>query len=167
MKTLVWLCVSVLLLTLFNTCKEKKDDIGPVQGPVVEWISGGTTTTYSYSSGVLSGYYFFRRFKVLKESGEVTIHVQLVNNSATRVTGTFQVEKDKQYGLKVKGSKSGSTLSNPGGTCLTVEFSSPNSASTQKIVVDSYLVPAYNEWMSDQYYCPKSLSFGEITISEP
>lgn len=167
MKTLVWLCTVVLLLTLFNTCKEKEDDIGPVQGPVVEWIKGGTTTTYSYSGGVLSAYYFHRSFKVLKESGEVTIHVQVADHSDTRVTAVFQVEKDKQYKLSVKASKSGSSTSSPGSNCMTVEFGSPNSSTTEKITVNSYLVPAYNEWMTDQYYCPMSLSFGEITISEP
>jgi hypothetical protein len=135
-------------------------------GPEIEWISGGTSITYTYSGGSVSGYYFHRSFEVVGESGEVTIEVKIQDDESTLVSHTFQVEKGNQYSIKVKGNKDGSSMSSPGSNCLTVEFSSPNCRSTQEISIDSYLVPGYNDLIGDTYYCPDALSFEDIILSE-
>ena len=166
MKTKINVLSILLFILILLSCEENGKDNGLESGPEIEWISGGTTTTYTYSGGAVSGYYFHRSFNVLKESGEVTISVQVLNVDSTMVSGTFNVEKDKQYSLKIKGNKSGSQVSNPGSNCLTVVFSSPNSLTNQEIQVNSYLVQSYNEWVGDTYYCPKSLVFGEINLLE-
>lgn len=153
-------------MLFFLSCEDKENENQLDSGPEIEWISGGTTTTYTYSGGVISGYYFHRSFNVLKESGEVTVNIQVLNVDSTTVSGTFYVEKGKQYSLKIKGSKSESQLSSLGSKCLMVVFSSPNSLNSQEIQVDSYLVQSYNEWVGDTYYCPKSLIFGEINLLE-
>ena len=57
--------LSILVLFFFITGCEEKDNNNLLSGPEVEWISGGTTTTYTYSGGVISGYYFHRSFNVL------------------------------------------------------------------------------------------------------
>lgn len=131
-------------------------------GPEIEWVSGGTTITYSYSGGVISGYGFHRSFIVLNESGEISINVQILNDDNTKVSHTFNVEKGIQYALKVNGSINGRQISSPGAGCLTVVFSSPNCPTTKEIRVGSYLVSIGG---FDNYYCPKSLSFGTISIT--
>ena len=155
----------LLIIILLLGCKD--DDDNPFEsGPEIEWISGGTTITYTYSGGVISGYNFYRSFNVINKSGEVSISVQVLNINDTKVTGKFNVEAGKQYSLKVSGSKKSSKVSSPGAKCLTVVFTSPNSSSKQEIQVTSYAVSSYNEWVGDTYYCPTSLTFSEINISE-
>lgn len=148
------------LLFCFTACEEKNNSIS---GPELEWISGGTSITYTYSGGVISGYNFHRSFNVTKESGELTVNVQISGDDNSKVSGTFNVENGKQYSLGVKGTKSGSHVSSPGSKCLTVVFSSPNSQTDQEIKVDSYLVSSGG---IDTYYCANSLVFGEISLSE-
>ncbi|MBN2261187.1 MAG: hypothetical protein JW702_11615 [Clostridiales bacterium] len=162
MKTIKVVLTAIVFLFFFSGCEEK-DNIELISGPEIEWISGGTTTTYTYSGGVISGYYFHRSFSVLKESGEVIINIQILNDDNTKVSGTFNIENGKQYSLKVKGSKSGSQVSSPGSNCLTVVLSSPNSLTNQEIKVGSYLISSGG---IDTYYCPTSLIFGEISLSE-
>lgn len=151
----------ILILSFFLIGCEDKDNNQLVPGPEIEWISGGTTTTFTYSGGVLSGYNFYRSFIVLNESGEVTIEVQVENKNDTKVSETLNVETGMQYSIKVKGTKSGSSVSSPGGKCLTVIFSSPNSLTSQEISVNSYPV---STGIGDTYYCPSSFVFGEIGI---
>ncbi len=162
MKTIKVILSALCFIFFFSGCEENSNN-KLISGPEIEWISGGTTTTYTYSGGVISGYYFHRSFNVTKESGEVTINIQILNNDNTKVSGTFNVENGKQYSLKVKGSKSGSQVSSPGSNCLSVVFSSPNSLTTQEIKVGSYLVSSGG---LDTYYCPTSLIFGEISLLE-
>jgi hypothetical protein len=152
-----------LIIAFFLTGCEDKDNNQLVSGPEIEWISGGLTTSYTYSGGVLSGYYFNRSFHAINESGDVTIEVQVLNENETRVSGTLSVEKGMQYSIKVKGSISGSVGSSPVGKCLTVVFSSPNCLTREEISVNSYPV---SSGFGDSYYCPRSLSFGEISIVE-
>ncbi len=154
------LSVLSVMFVCFGCEKDNSNQLVP--GPEIEWVSSGTAITYTYSAGVVSGYYFHRSFNVLNESGEVSIDVQVLNDDNTKVSGTFTVDKDTQYSLEVRGSKSSSQVSSPGETCLTVVFSSPNSLTKQEIRVDSYLVSG---GIGDTYYCPKSLTFGEISIS--
>ena len=154
---------SILILMFLITGCEENDTNNVISGPRIEWILGGTTTTYTYSGGVISGYYFYRSFNVLEESGEVTINVQVNDDDNTRVTASFNVEKDVTYSLKVKGSKTGSQASSPGSNCLKVVFSSPNSQATQEIKVGTYLISGGG---IDTYYCPASLIFGEINLVE-
>lgn len=135
-------------------------------GPEIEWISGNIVISYSYSGGVVSGFNFQRSFKVLYESGKVSVDVQVLSDKDSKVTGTFDVEKGKQYEVKVQGIRKSSKASSPGAKCLTVVFSSPNCASKQEIQISSYPVSSYNEWVGDTYYCPATLAFGEINISE-
>lgn len=99
----------------------------------------------------------------MKESGEVTINVQVSNDDNTRISGTFNVNKGVTYSLKVKGSKSGSEVSSFGSNCLTIVFSSPNSLTTQEIKISSYPVSSGG---IDIYYCPKTLTLGKISLSE-
>lgn len=162
MKPQLVILSALCLFFFFSGCKND-DNTKLVSGPEIEWISGGTTTTYSYSGGVISGYNFHRSFKVVNESGEVTIKVQVLDDDNSAVSATFTVEEGTEYALTVHASKSGSQSSNPGSKCLTVVFSSPNSLSDQEIKVDSYLVSSAG---MDLYYCPKTLSFGEIGLSE-
>jgi len=150
-----------IVVFLSISCEDNDNKI--VDGPEVEWVSGGTSTTYTYSGGVLSGYYFHRSFKVLNESGEVTIEVQVENKNDTKVSETFNVEQGMQYSLKVNGSKIGSTVSSPGGECLNVVFSSPSSRTTEEISVGSYSV---STGIGDTYYCPDSFNFGDINLVE-
>jgi hypothetical protein len=157
-----------LLLIMFISlgCPDDTEIDSMQSGPEIEWISGGTVISYSYSGGVLSGFNFHRSFKVLNESGKVSVDVQVQGDKDSKVSGTFNVEKGKQYDLKVKGSKKSSKVSSPGNKCLTVVFSSPNCSSKQEIQISSYAVPSYNEWVGDTYYCPTAFTFGEIIISE-
>ena len=156
--------LSILVFMFFFLSCEDKDENNQLEpGPEIEWISGGTTTTYTYSGGVISGYYFYRSFNVLKESGEITLDIQVIDDNNTKITGTFNVENGKQYSLKVKGSISGSQGSSPGSKCLTVVFSSPNCLTNQEIKVDNYLVSSGG---IDTYYCPKTLIFGEMSLLE-
>ena len=129
-------CIFLVVVLFLHGCEEEENN-QLVTGPEIEWISGGTTTTYTYSGGVISGYYFHRSFTVLKESGEVTIDIQVLSHNDTKVSGIFNVEKGMQYSIKVKGNRSGSTISSPGAKCLTVVFSSPNCLTTQEISVNS------------------------------
>lgn len=153
----------IFLFILTFICCEV-DKLGP--GPEIEWISGDTTTTFQYSSGVLSGYSFYRSFNVVNNSGEISIEVQVMGENDTKVSGTFDVESDRQYSIKVTGSIKGRRLSSPGLNCLSVSFNSPNSLTNQEIQVESYFVQSFNELINDSYYCPVSLSFGEIILME-
>ena len=163
MKTKKIIFLILVVIFFFYGCP--KDTIEPDQpvplasGPEIEWISGGTTMTYRYMSGFLIGYNFHRSFIVSKESGEISIDIQILNNDTTKVSGTFNVEKDMQYALEVKGTMTGRKDSSPGVECLTVVFSSPNSLTTYEIMVPSFLTMSGG---FDFYYCPKSLIFGEI-----
>jgi hypothetical protein len=161
-------CFFILFVIIFfNSCNDDDDDNNPsMSGPEIEWISGGLTTSYTYSGGVLSGYSFRRSFTVLNESGKVTIEVKVNTDDDARISSTFNVEKGKQYALKVDAGKKSPHATNPGAKCLTVVFSSPNCSTKQEIQVNSYVVSSYNEWVGDTYYCPSSLTFGEISISE-
>lgn len=161
MQNLRSICFISVLVFIFFGCD--KDNSGKISGPEIEWISGGTTTTYTYSGGVISGYYFHRSFDVLDKSGEVIIDVQVEDNKDTRVSTTMNVEAGSQYSIKVKGSKSGSQATSPGGKCLNVIFSSPNCHSTQTLSVASYVV---STGIGDTYYCPSSLVFGAIDLVE-
>ncbi|MFC2121992.1 hypothetical protein ACFLTI_10405 [Bacteroidota bacterium] len=156
--------IVLIIFILCLICCEDKDQDNQISGPEIEWISGGTTITYSYISGILSGYFFHRSFNVLNASGEVTIDVQVEDDVDTKVSTTINVEKGNLYGVTVKGSIAGRHMSSPGTTCLNVVFSSPNSSKTQKISVDSYLVQSFNEYIPDYYYCANSLNFGEINL---
>ena len=162
MKKSKLLSITLIIAFILIGC-EDKDNNQLVPGPEIEWISGGTTTTFTYSGGVLSGYNFYRSFIVLNESGDITIEVQVLNENDTKVSGTMNVEKGTQYSIKVKGSKSGSVGSSPVEKCLTVVFSSPNCLTNEEISVNSYPV---SSGIGDTYYCPSSLSFGEISIVE-
>ncbi|MDV7402403.1 hypothetical protein RZS08_63870, partial [Arthrospira platensis SPKY1] len=71
--------------------------------------------------------------------------------------------KDQEYALKVRGGISGTQVANPGATCLTVEFSSPNSKDTQEIKVYAYTVFGP---VVDIDYCPKNLAFQPITMNQ-
>ncbi|NOZ46426.1 MAG: hypothetical protein GXO79_06550 [Chlorobi bacterium] len=155
----------LFLCFLFFTFCSDDTNKNNITEPEIEWIAGGTTTTFSYSSGVVSGFTFHRQFNALA-SGDVNIDVQVKGDNETKVSGNYSIETGKKYNVSISASKSGSQLSNPGSTCLTIEFSSPNSVSKQDINVSSYLVPSYNEYVGDQYYCPKSLILGEVVISE-
>lgn len=166
MKTKEIVLTVLVFMFFFLGCEDEDKNNQLVSGPEIEWISGGIQFTATYSGGVISSYYFHRSFNVLKESGEVTINIQVLNADSTMVSGTFNVENGMQYSLKVRGSKSESQVSSSGSKCLTVAFSSPNSLTTQEIQVGSYLVQSYNEWIGDTYYCPKSLIFGEISLLE-
>jgi hypothetical protein len=158
---------SILFIMFISLgCPDDTEINSMESGPEIEWISGGNVISYSYSGGVLSGFNFQRSFKVLNKSGEVSVNVQVLSDNDSKVTGTFDVEKGKQYEVKVQGSRKSSKVSSPGTKCLTVVISSPNCASKQEIQISSYPVSSYNEWVGDTYYCPTTLAFGEISISE-
>ena len=159
-KIMVLLCLSFFA---FSSCEKEDNQDPPKTGPVVEWIAGGSTTTYTYSGGVISGYNFHRSFEVSQESGEVTIEIQVLGDDNTAVSSIFNVETGKLYNLKVHANRDGSQAAAPGTNCLTVVFSSPNSGADQEISVSSYLVSAGG---FDNYYCPESLIFEEIQIIE-
>jgi hypothetical protein len=159
LRKLVSIGFLLILLLLSPGCDKLGNN--QISGPEIEWITGGTSITYTYSAGVLSGYYFHRSFVVGDESGEVVIEVQVENDKDTRVTKTINAEAGFQYSVKVKGSRNGSQGSSPGAKCLNVVFSSPNCHTTQVIDVDSYLV---STGPVDNYYCPTSLDFGEIEL---
>lgn len=129
--------------------------------PEIEWISGGTSITYTYSGGVISGYYFIRNFKVLDESGEVTINIKVKGKDNTRVSKNLSVESGIQYKVKTKGTRSGSRGASYDSDCFIIEFSSPNCLTKQEVKVSSYVVSAGG---INTYYCPESLSLGEISI---
>lgn len=162
--------ISVLFITLLfslSACDKEGDENNfSGEGPEISWITGGTSMTFSYSSGALSAYNLKRSFTVTGESGEVTINVQIEGRDDPKVSGTFNVEKGKTYGLSLRGGINGRQTSSPGTSCFNVVFSSPNSRTEQKLAIDSYLVQSFNEWIQDSYYCPKSLNFGEISISD-
>lgn len=164
-KEIIFSILFIMFISL--GCDDDDTDIDAVQsGPEIEWISGGIVISYSYSGGVVSGYNFKRSFTVLNESGKVSVDVQVQGDNESKVTGTFDVEKGRQYELKVKGIKKSSKVSSPGSKCLTVVFSSPNCPSKQEIQISSYSVPSYNEWVGDTYYCPTTFTFDELSISE-
>jgi hypothetical protein len=163
MRTKLFFPVLCFALLAFAGCEKENNPGPPESGPLVEWITGGTTTTYTYSGGVISGYNFHRSFEVSRESGEVTIEVEVLGDSDTKVSATFNVVKDQQYDLKVHANKDGSQVASPGTSCLTVVFSSPQSGSDQEISVGSYLVSAGG---FDTYYCPESFLFEEIQMVE-
>ncbi len=142
------------LFVFFTGCEEIQPD-----SPEISWISGGTSMSYAYSGGVISGYYFYRDFTVLGDDGEVTVQVCIPGDENAIVTGTCAVEAGKEYTAKVKGTRAGSEASSYGITCLTVEFSSPNCRTIQEIDVDSYSI-------NQVWYCPVTLSFGEVSIEE-
>jgi len=151
---------TLVVILFFFGCEDKEKN--EMYGPEIEWISGGTTATYLYTSGHHIGYEFQRSFIVLNGSGEVSINVQILNVDSTKVSGTFEVEEGLQYAIKVPGYKTG-TVSSSGGKCMDVVFSSPNCLTTYEIGVWSYTV--FGEWV-DLDYCPKSLRFEEIVLSE-
>jgi hypothetical protein len=139
----------------------KKVKINVVSGPEIEWFLEGTIINYLYSNGIVTGFSFHPKFNVLKESGAVTINVHIVNDDNVKVSSTFNVEKGVTYSLSLRGIISAEEASpSPGSSCLTVEFSSPNSLTTQKITTHSYSVGNYT------YHCATSLDFGESYLSK-
>jgi hypothetical protein len=151
----------VFLLTLLGNCQKEEgiDSDSPVK---IQWISGGTTITYTYSSGMLSGYYFYRGFEVSQGSGEVIVHIQVSNDNSSMITDTIEAGFGEEYHLKVHGSINGRQLSSPGSECMEIIFSSPQSGTTAEITVNSFMA---NIGGIDNFYCPKEIVLGSITVN--
>lgn len=161
--------LSMILLFVIGLCFsgcEKDGDEFSRHGPEIEWISGGTTMTYVYSRGTVTGYNFKRTIDVIKGSGEIEINIAIQGNDETKATGLFQVEKGKQYKLSIRGGIKGRKMSNPADQCMTVVFSSPNCRKDYEIKVTSYTVFSTNEWVPDMDYCPDGLVLSEIVITD-
>lgn len=107
--------ILVLLMSLFFLDCEKEEE--SCSGPEISWGSK-VTTTYSYSSGVLSGFTTFRSFTVSNnEVGEIKITAA---TDKSEKSCTYNVEPDKDYKTIIK-----SRISNPyGSSVLTVSSSS-------------------------------------------
>lgn len=152
------------LMIMFIGCKDENKENNDLT-PEIEWISGETTTTFTYTGGVISGYTFYSQFNALS-SGEIKITAEIKEVDVNFTSAVFSIQKGYAYTLSLRANNSDSYLSSPGNQCLTVVFSTPASSISQEIPVESYLVPGYNEYLSDQYYCPSDLLLGEIEISE-
>lgn len=102
------------------------------EGPKVEWLpSGGTTMTYNYSGGVLSGVNLYSNFAVSEKSGEVLIRASL---GAKKVSAVAEVEAGEEYRVKVIctiGKKDQSS---------TIKLDSPSADQTKELVVTGYSV---------------------------
>lgn len=163
-NTLLSMILLFIIGLSFSGCEKDGDEFSG-RGPEIEWISGGTSMTYIYSSGAISGYNFKRIIDVIKGSGEIEISIAVKGNDESKATGIFQVEKGKQYKFSIRGGIDGRTLSNPSDQCMTVVFSSPNCRDNYEIKVTSFMVTAANEWVSDTYYCPDNLVLSDIILT--
>lgn len=110
--------VLMLLMSMLCFGCEKEDKSSPE--PKIRWESR-ITTTYNYSSGVLSGFTTYRHFTVNNnESGDITISASTDKSNKSCV---YNVEPEKDYKLIIK-----SSISNPyGSSILTVSSSSSSS----------------------------------------
>lgn len=156
---LILMLLSTLLIT--NSC-EKGGFGNKVIEPEFEWVTGGTTMTYTYRMGVVTGYNFIRKINVLDEGGEITISIRVDGQNDTEISEKFVVEAHTQYEVKVKGGKVGHELASGGGACLTVVFESPNCSDSYEIPVYAYTV--FNSITGDMDYCATSISFSDLTL---
>ncbi len=164
-RTLLSILGLIILGISLSTCSKEEGEFTG-QGPEIEWISGGTTMTYIYSRGVISGYNFRRSIEVIKGSGEIEISTAVKGKEDEKATGVFEVEKGKKYKFSIRGGINGRTLSNPAEQCMTVVFSSPNCRNNYEINVTSFTVYSSNEWVSDMNYCPDNLVLSDIIITD-
>lgn len=127
--------IMFLLAWFLPGCNQKDNSVNIYdEGPEIEWVSG-TTWTYSYSGGVLSGVNIYKYFDVLDKSGEVQIIIKNKDSNKNVIdtkTGVFEVEEGERYKITVT-CKLGSSSSK----CYIV-FDSPTASSPSELSFTEY-----------------------------
>jgi hypothetical protein len=143
-------------LLIFIACDKRSNIIGSGSNNSnieIGWYdTAEVVIVYQYASGVLSGYYFEKTFKVLYNSGEVTLTANLLNDTLNKKTYTLAVEQGKKYKAVANVSINGASASivSP---CATVVFNSPNSNSSYKFQI------------SNNNGCPKSVTIVSLNVN--
>ena len=117
-----------ILLFSFLSCSESQP-----QGPEIDWNSG-TTWTYSYSGGVLSGINVYVKFVVVGESGDLRIDASLGGDELSKTT---YVNKGEEYSVKAE-----CKISNGGGKLLKID--SPTAPSPISYSISGYTMKLEN-----------------------
>ena len=125
-----------IILVVVTTGCSKDDEVNPyASGPAIEWVTGGTVSTYNYSGGVLSGVNLYMKFNVTDKSGAVQIIVKnkdINGNIIDTRTAVENVEYGSQYKIKVV-----TSLGDKSSKC-TIIFDSPTAESPVSIFIKDY-----------------------------
>ena len=149
---LVFLLIFPACENISNTPKE----------PVIEWIEDSFSVRGNYIMGGFAGYGFKGQFRVIGESGDVEIAIQVENQNSTKVTSEIGVLSGETYELSVVGDVEGSKRDTKPQDCdIRVVFSSQNAE--EELALDIFNYNVSDEFIT-YYFCPESLSFGEINI---
>lgn len=158
--------IMVIFICFFMVQCSKDEDDGTHVAPKIEWIPSTTTTTYTYSGEVVSGYYFYTNFKVLNNSGEICIDASNEGANGTNCNTIIYVEEGKQYNVQVKGTRVGGTIAFKEDTCLSIVFCSINCMENYIIPVGSYFVPGDGVITEDGYNCANRINLSDIVLAE-
>lgn len=165
MKTLKLIFAIIFIFFFIVQCSKDEDD-GVHVAPRIEWIPTDTTTTFTYTGGVVSGYYFFTDFEVLNNSGQICIDISNEGATGTGCNTTINVEQGKKYHVCVKGKPLGTTLAFEGEYCLSIVFCSINCAENYSIPVESFFVPGDQVITEDHYSCAQRINLSDISVTE-
>lgn len=156
-----FLCVPSFLILLFvlPACELITDT---PKEPAIEWIEDSFSVKGNYLMGGFAGYGFKGQFRVLGESGDVEIAIQVKGQNESQVSATYSVISGETYEVRVVGDVDGSNRDTKPQDCyMRVVFSSPNTSVEIEKDLPSYHV---SDGFLTYYFCPESLAFGEIFI---
>jgi len=153
-------CFSLFLFLIVCTACEIKTDTP--KEPTIEWIEDSFSVKGNYLMGGFAGYGFKGQFKVVGETGNVEIAVEVENQNTTKVASTFKVFSGETYEISVVGDVDGSIRDTKPQDCdIRVIFSSQNAS--EELTLDIFGYNISDEFIT-YYFCPTLLSFGEISV---